>query len=151
MKKKVEFLSTFNFLLQIYNDIMEGKDFPFRELKMVSSRFSGKTYHVEALFALLFLQSKRRVVMNYVRARGEDVFKAMDTMEGLIKEYSSNQAKYKTNDKKKYIKSTMNKINFSILNEIKEKVQKTGGKVRNTYWIWSRLYHYLLWRNFTIR
>lgn len=125
----MEFLGAYNFLLQIYKNIQAGEDFPFRELKMVSSRFSGKTRQMEQLFVLLFLQSKKRVVMNYVRARGDDAMKAKDTLEALAKKYTNGQAKIVSNEQKKYIKNGINKINFQILNEIKEKVQKNGGKI----------------------
>lgn len=126
---EVKFLSNFNWLLQIYQRIVGNRKLPFREIKMVSSRFSGKTHQVETLFALLFLQNSKKVVMNYVRARGEEIFKAMDVIEEKIKFLSNNKVKMKTNILKKYIKGSQNKINFGILNEIKEKVQKTGGKV----------------------
>ena len=96
---------------------------------MVSSRFSGKTHAVEELFVLLLLQPYKRIVLNYVRARGEDVFKAMDTFESRLLDFSGGQVKVKPNMLKKHIKYNQNKINFTVLNEIKEKVSKTGGKI----------------------
>lgn len=129
MIKNIEFSDTFYFLLEIYKLIIDGRSIPIRELKMVSSRFSGKTHAVEQLITLLMLQPYKRIVCNYVRARGEDAFKAMDTIEERILEFSGGEAKVKPNVQKKHIKWKNNKVNFTILNEIKEKVAKTGGKI----------------------
>lgn len=129
MNKDIMFLDNFVFMLEIYKKIMEGDEIPLRELKMVSSRYSGKTHHMETLFALLFIQNKKRIVMNYVRARGEDAFKAMDTMESQIRILSNNSTYLKTNTQKKKITGHKNKINFFILNELKDNVAKNGGKI----------------------
>jgi len=69
------------------------------------------------------------IVVNYVRSRGEDILKAMSSIEKLIRQYTNNQVSIKINGQKKEITLNNNKINFIILNEINQKVEKTGGKI----------------------
>lgn len=109
--------------------IMNNEEIPIRSLYMLSSRFSGKTFQIEEIFKLLFIQQKKKIVMNYIRARGEDVFKTMDKMEKNIKDLTNGNAYLKSNIQRKALYGSKNKINFAILNEIKEKVQQTGGKI----------------------
>lgn len=123
------FLDIYYWLLQIYLLTLSKSTIPIREIKMVSSRFSGKSHVMERLIALYCIQTKIRVVINYIRARGEDVYKAMDNMESLIYSLTKKQVKITQNQVKRTLKVGSNKINFTVLNEIKEKVSKTGGKI----------------------
>lgn len=129
MTKNMTFQDTYYWLLELYLLIIEGSELPLREAKMVAPRFSGKSHHVEHFIVLLMLQRYKRVVINYVRARGEDAQKAMDTVEALLLEYSGARFQYKKNVVKKSLAGHNNKVNFVVLNEIKEKVSKTGGKI----------------------
>lgn len=122
------FLSSYKFLLQIFNKTLDGEEIPIRELKMLSSRFSGKSHCVEDLFALLLIQTRRRVVMNYIRARNADIEKAQMTIEGLIHKYQGGTGLL-SNKGQHTMSLNKSKIQFITLNEEKEKVQKTGGKI----------------------
>lgn len=128
-KSTIEFLSAYHWILEIYELMMKRQKLPFKYVKMVASRFSSKTWSVEQMIALLMIQRNVKVVVNYVRARGEDVFKAMDNIEELIRNYTNNQVKPKPNTLKKQMRVNQNKMNLHILNEIKEKAQKSGGKI----------------------
>lgn len=122
------FLSPYHFLLEIFNRIIDGDDLIIRELKMLSSRFSGKTHQVEHLFVLLLAQTRKRVVMNYVRARNADIEKAQQSITELLYAYQGGYGVL-SNKSTKSISLNKSKINFITLNEEKEKVQKTGGKI----------------------
>lgn len=128
-KSRIEFLSAFHWTVELYNIIITRQPLPFKYFKMVASRFSSKTWSIEQLIALLLIQRNVKVVVNYVRARGEDGFKALDNIEDLIRNYTNNQIKPKPNTLKKQVKVHQNKMNLHILNEIKEKAQKSGGKI----------------------
>lgn len=129
MKSNIEFLSAYHWVVEVYNLITKKENIPFKHFKMVASRFGSKTWSIEHLIVLLLIQKNSKVVINYVRARGEDVFKAMDNIEGLILDYTNSQIKPKPNTLKKQMRVGKNKINLHILNEIKEKAQKSGGKI----------------------
>ena len=122
------FLSSYVFLLQIFEKILRGEKLSIREIKMLSSRFSGKSHVVEVLFALLMIQTRRRVIMNYVRARNADSQKALETIENLIYTMQGGKGLF-SNKGTSTLRLGNNKINFQTLNEEKEKVSKTGGKI----------------------
>ena len=77
---------------------------------------------------MLLIQNRRRVVLNYVRSRNADNEKAQSTIEGLLYKYQGGYGVF-SNKGAKTISLGKNKLNFHTLNEEKEKVQKTGGKI----------------------
>lgn len=122
------FLGAYAFLLQIYQKIINGKPLTIREIKMLSSRLSGKSHQVEHLIVLLLTQVRKRVVINYVRARNNNTDQAQQTIETLLYTYMGGFGVF-CNKSTRTIKVGDNKCNFHTLNEEKEKVQKTGGKI----------------------
>lgn len=129
MIKNIQILDAYCFLLELYNIIADGKLMPIRSIKMLSARFSGKTYQVEHFIALLMLQKKRKVTINYVRARGDETLKALKTIQTLIGLFTKGIARTKSMQATKQIWLNGNVANFIVLNEIKDKATKTGGKI----------------------
>lgn len=125
----IVFIEAFYWLIELYNQIVNREELTLRAAYLVSSRFSAKTWSLEHFIVLLLIQPNVNIVVNYVRSRGEDILKAMSSIEKLIRQYTNNQVSIKINGQKKEITLNNNKINFIILNEINQKVEKTGGKI----------------------
>ena len=126
--KKILFLPQFYFLLEIYNLIIKKKKVPLLFIKMLSSRFSGKTHVIEQLFTLLLLQSSSVVYLTYVRARNENALEGLKQIEKILNEIDPN-LKYSINKSEKIIKVGKNILKVETLNEEKVKVRQTGGKI----------------------
>lgn len=126
LNTNIEFIEAFYWLIETYQEIVNREELTLRAAYLVSSRFSAKTWSLEHFIILLLIQPNVNVVVNYVRSRGEDVLKAMSSIETLIRQYTNNQVKVKVNGQKREITLNNNKINFIILNEINQKVEKTG-------------------------
>lgn len=121
-------LSPYKFILQLFQMILEGFNLPIRKIKMLSSRFSGKSYVVEDLLALLMIQVRRRIVINYIRARNADNERAQLHITRLIEKYQGGQGLL-SNKGNHTMTMNKNTMYFITLNEEKEKVSKTGGKI----------------------
>lgn len=120
---------SFKFLLELYNLIIDKRKLPSHALKMLSSRNSGKTHNVlYTLYLLLLLQTKTKIVLEFVRARSGDCEKELNSLIQKIYEISPN-AKIKSNSKLGFFYVNNNKFRFTILNEEKNKVDKNGGKI----------------------
>ena len=126
--KKILFLPQFYFLLEIYNLIIKKKKIPILFIKMLSSRFSGKTHVIEQVFTLLLLQSSSVVYLTYVRARNENALEGLKQIEKILNEIDPN-LKYSINKSEKIIKVGKNILKVETLNEEKVKVRQTGGKI----------------------
>lgn len=124
----MNFLKQYKFILELYNEIIDGKELSIRNLWMLSSRFSGKSHCMEHLTILLLTQTRRKVVINYVRARNGDIEKAQKGITMLLNQYQGGTS-LKSNLSSKTIEVNKSKLCFNTLNEEKEKVQKTGGKI----------------------
>lgn len=124
----VVFLGAYAFLLEIFIAIIKRKPLPFYKIFMLSGRLSGKSHQVEHLIALLMLQSKASVVCNYVRARNKNTNDGQENIYSMLMRFNggNNVMSNKSNNTLRHLQ---NKTNFTTLNEEKEKVQKTGGKI----------------------
>lgn len=95
---------------------------------MLSSRFSGKSYQVEHLIVLLLSQKRARVVINFVRSRNSQSTDTQKTIFKLLQSYQGGNG-VTCNLSDGTITLFGNTLRFRTLNEEKEKVEKTGGKI----------------------
>lgn len=121
-------LAPFYWIFELFNIMLDGKELPIRDIFMLSSRESGKTHVFEDIGALCLLQNRKKIVFNWIRARNHDILKEQKTICGHLNDYCGG-AMVLSNLSDKTISVGNNKFNFVTLNEEKEKVNKTGGKI----------------------
>lgn len=122
------YLEHFWFFYDILEAVLGGRVLPMLVIKMLSSRFSGKTHVVEDVFVKFLVQQKKNVVLHYVRSRAKDSRDAFRTFTEQLNAIVGESNYYK-NETDRLIRFGNNKIYFSVLNEEKMKVKDGKGKL----------------------